>query len=90
MGLFFYEITITVFCSTKTDPDQWERQVFQQAEDLIDNSHLQLFLAGLEPDSDYHIKIQVIMRDIQNAPASDILIVRTPPRGNENMDFIDA
>ncbi|CAG7701318.1 unnamed protein product, partial [Allacma fusca] len=37
-------------------------------------------MAGLEPDSDYHIKIQVIMRDIQNAPSSNILLVRTPPK----------
>lgn len=63
--------------SRKPNPAQWESKVFQQAEDLIDNTHLQLFLTNLEPDTDYHMQIRIVVM-AQFQPTSDVLLVRTP------------
>ncbi|ODN02728.1 putative epidermal cell surface receptor, partial [Orchesella cincta] len=71
------EVLYTKDFIRKPNPAQWESKVFQQAEDLIDNTHLQLFLTSLEPDTDYHMQIKVVVM-AQFQPTSDVLLVRTP------------
>ncbi|XP_014239871.1 putative epidermal cell surface receptor isoform X2 [Cimex lectularius] len=62
-----------------SDPSTWEQKVFAPANDLIATSELQFELDDLQPDTEYKIKITVVMRDIENSPASKILVVKTPP-----------
>ncbi|OXA60400.1 putative epidermal cell surface receptor [Folsomia candida] len=73
------EVLYTSEFEHKSNPAQWERKVFQQAEDLIDNTHLQLFLTNLKPDTEYHVQIKVVVVQSDIGSTSDIMIARTPP-----------
>ncbi|XP_075222486.1 stranded at second transmembrane protein isoform X2 [Lycorma delicatula] len=62
-----------------SDPSTWEQQVLAPEDDLIATPELEFQLGGLQPDTSYKIKIAVVLRDLQNSPASKILTVKTPP-----------
>lgn len=62
-----------------SDPATWEQQVLAPPDDLIATPELEFKLENLQPDTEYKIKITVVMRDLQNSPASQILTVKTPP-----------
>ncbi|KAK9497345.1 hypothetical protein O3M35_004679 [Rhynocoris fuscipes] len=61
------------------DPSTWEQQVFAPPNDLIATRELEFELGNLKPATYYRIRVSVVMRDIDNSPASDILIVKTLP-----------
>ncbi|XP_039282712.1 putative epidermal cell surface receptor isoform X2 [Nilaparvata lugens] len=61
-----------------SDPATWEQQVLAPPNDLIATPELEFSLGNLQPDTSYKIKISVILRDLENSPASKILTVKTP------------
>lgn len=62
-----------------SDPSTWNQQVLAPPGDLIATPQLEFELGDLIPDTQYKIKVTVILRDLHNSPTSKILSVRTPP-----------
>nr|XP_014276845.2 putative epidermal cell surface receptor isoform X1 [Halyomorpha halys] len=62
-----------------SDPDTWEQQVLAPPDDIIATPELEFKLEGLTPNTEYKIKITVVMRDLDNSPVSQILTVKTLP-----------
>lgn len=61
------------------EPSTWEQQILAPPNDLIATKELEFELGGLQPNTSYKIKISVMMHDIDNAPTSSILTVKTLP-----------
>jgi hypothetical protein len=64
-----------------SDPSSWKQQELAPPGDLIATPQLEFELGDLTPDTEYKIKITVILRDLHNSPTSKILSVHTPPAG---------
>jgi hypothetical protein len=62
-----------------SDPSSWNQQELAPPGDLIATPQLEFEIGDLTPDTQYKIKITVILRDLHNSPTSKILSVRTPP-----------
>lgn len=68
------------------EPSTWEQQILAPPNDLIATKELEFELGGLQPNTTYKIKISVMMHDIDNAPYSPILTIKTLPSGkNKNL-----
>ncbi|XP_023718167.1 putative epidermal cell surface receptor isoform X3 [Cryptotermes secundus] len=62
-----------------SDPSSWNQQELAPPGDLIATPQLEFELGDLTPDTEYKMKITVILRDLHNSPTSKILSVHTPP-----------
>ncbi|KAL1129700.1 hypothetical protein AAG570_012644 [Ranatra chinensis] len=68
-----------------SDPSTWEQQDLAPPNDLIATSQLEFELGNLKPNTEYKIKVSVVMRGLHNSPASEILTVKTPGPGIQTM-----
>lgn len=77
-----------VLFSRNTEPSTWEQQILAPPNDLIATKELEFELGSLQPNMTYKIKISVMMHDIENAPSSSILTIKTlAPSNNKFATF---
>ncbi|GAB6031256.1 hypothetical protein CHUAL_009060 [Chamberlinius hualienensis] len=73
------EILYTMDLTHSDDTTTWNKEVFSGPSNQFENTRLSHEMTGLQPDTEYYLKVLVVIKNSKNMDSSDIITIKMPP-----------